>query len=261
MKNKVFGICHLCGKEAELSYEHIPPQSSFNKLKAKTYTMEQMMGRDALPWDISGLRYKQNQRGAGKYSLCKKCNNDTGTWYGEEYMKFHNTLAKMVIVKNGIIPNTYATISLKKVRPLPIIKQMLSMFCSINEPGIIDDDIKEFVLNKSATKIETKKYKLCMYITDSTNIQYAGYTVGGNIPSGEMYCVSEITTFPIGMILYFDPKPNMKYKGADITAFADCQYDNCYDIDMQIPMYEKNTLFPLDYRSKKEIIECRNKNI
>lgn len=63
------------------------------------YTMEQMMGRDALPWDISGLRYKQNQRGAGKYSLCKKCNNDTGTWYGEEYIKFHNTLAKMVIEK------------------------------------------------------------------------------------------------------------------------------------------------------------------
>lgn len=77
MKNKVFEICHLCGKEAELSYEHIPPQSSFNKLKAKTYTMEQMMGRDALPWDISELRYKQNQRGAGKYSLCKKCNNET----------------------------------------------------------------------------------------------------------------------------------------------------------------------------------------
>ena len=73
-----------------------------------------------------------------------------------------------------------------------------------------------------------------------------------------IFRVSEITTFPIGMILYFDPKPNMKYKGTDITVFADYQYDTCCDIEMQIPMYEKHTLFPLDYRSKNKIIECRN---
>src|SRR4029077_19760652 len=31
---------------------------------------------------------KYIQRGAGRHSLCAKCNNDTGTWYGTPYVNF-----------------------------------------------------------------------------------------------------------------------------------------------------------------------------
>ena len=32
--DKKYGICHLCGKYAELTFEHVPPKSANNKKRA-----------------------------------------------------------------------------------------------------------------------------------------------------------------------------------------------------------------------------------
>ena len=36
--SKIMGICHLCGKYTELTFEHVPPKSANNKDRAKLIT-------------------------------------------------------------------------------------------------------------------------------------------------------------------------------------------------------------------------------
>ena len=75
MAKKYYGQCCICGRESELTFEHIPPRAAFNQFALKQYDF----------WNYllhSNTRYIPSQRGAGKYSLCASCNNLTGEWYG-----------------------------------------------------------------------------------------------------------------------------------------------------------------------------------
>ena len=81
---KHFGKCALCGKECNLSFEHIPPESAFNNSPAKPVSGDKLVeDDDRMPWDTSGLKYEHQQRGMGKYSLCRDCNSFTGVYYGK----------------------------------------------------------------------------------------------------------------------------------------------------------------------------------
>lgn len=37
MARKVHGICCICGKESDLTFEHIPPRAAFNHFNLKLY--------------------------------------------------------------------------------------------------------------------------------------------------------------------------------------------------------------------------------
>lgn len=68
---KIYGQCHICGENAKLSYEHIPPSSAFNKISRK------MVGTDILSmivqdeWTLQDQRYKSFQKGFGDFTLCE----------------------------------------------------------------------------------------------------------------------------------------------------------------------------------------------
>ena len=76
MAGKRTSQCHLCGKHGELSYEHVPPQSAFNDRRIWVARGEQLFeGRQP-----DQLKREQLQGGAGDYTLCIKCNNDTARY-------------------------------------------------------------------------------------------------------------------------------------------------------------------------------------
>ena len=102
MKKK-FGKCHLCGKYEELTFEHVPPKSANNKDRAKLLTGKEIFDTKKLRTGES-LRYINQQQGAGNYTLCKECNNNTGDWYAKEYIKFANEIG--YILTNQIDLNT-----------------------------------------------------------------------------------------------------------------------------------------------------------
>ena len=89
---KRYGTCALCGAETQLTFEHIPPRCAFNNHPAKSYSGDELIktiaGEKRKPWDLSGLKYSNDQKGFGMYSLCSKCNSYTGKYYGNEYKKF-----------------------------------------------------------------------------------------------------------------------------------------------------------------------------
>ena len=167
MSRKI-GNCHICQKETELTYEHIPPYKAFNWESAKSIEGDEIMKLITddirMPWDMERLKYKSKQRGMGMYSLCNNCNNITGAYYGTEYIKFAYTIDKLfpeIIEKCKKNHTNITEIEIKGMKPLLFAKQVLSMFCSTC-PNITkkDEHIKDLLLNKDVTDLDPKKYKL-----------------------------------------------------------------------------------------------------
>jgi len=95
-RKKVKGICRLCGKNTSLTFEHVPPQSAYNKhTKYYKQSIEEMMKVDnLLNHKFKGKLY---QGGIGYHSLCNDCNNFLGTHYVNSYKDW--------VQKECIVPN------------------------------------------------------------------------------------------------------------------------------------------------------------
>lgn len=258
-KQKHLGKCALCGKTCELTFEHIPPRTAFNKYPAKFITGDTLLkNRKKLPWDIKGLPYINLQQGTGVYSLCSSCNNNTGSWYGKSYSSIAHIAQK---VFSQEITSDAQYLDIENVYPLQFIKQVISMFCSVN-PNIDMEELREFVLNKELSGIDESKYRIHMYFTRSSMKKLAPYSVKLFTENGTIIstAISEITVPPLGFILYFNPSENATYDGFDITHFANLKYNDKAKIRFPIIELEVNGLFPTDYRSKEEIIQTIEEN-
>lgn len=287
---KHFGKCALCGKECELTYEHIPPRSAFNKEQTKMYTGNELLADgDRLPWETDGLKYINCQQGAGAFTLCKDCNNITGKWYGNSYRYVAYNVAH-AIIEWADDPEAEA-IGIKDVYPLRFIKQVLSMFCSINNHVSINgyltssipqidkgqqsplmrtmiesqialknaaknmDELRAFVLSKDAVGLDKEKFKICMYLTKSNIYKLNGLTANLKLEENSYIVLSEITAYPFGFILYFNPPKNFEHQGIDITEMADIEYGQKGTVEFPFDLREMNTYFPNDYRTKDKIRE------
>src|SRR5262249_36684536 len=102
---------------------------------------------------------KKVQGGVGEYTLCERCNNDTGHWYGEEYAKWARIGDDLIRVwrQRGI---SLGEFGLPNVFPLRFLKQVVVM-CFSEMTGPIQSDafakanpkLAEFVLNKHETDL------------------------------------------------------------------------------------------------------------
>lgn len=255
------GKCALCRKECELTFEHIPPRTAFNSTPVKPVSGDKIMKDDErMPWEIAGLHYINQQQGMGRYSLCKECNNNTGAWYGNDYNLLSHVMHQVL---EEPFSDNVSGLEIREVYPLRFIKQVLSMFCSINN---FQDErmeaLRDFVLNKTAVGLDKTKYKVCMYFTRSHLMKYAPLSVIIKMDGSdcESMVVSEITAYPLGFILYFNPTDSWEYDGVDITYYADCNYDDLADIEVPLCIKEMNDLFPTYYRSREEIEKCVEEN-
>ena len=266
-KNKSCDICALCGKKRKLTFEHIPPRAALNNKPVKVVTGEALINQigdsNKLPWDMNGVQYTINQKGSGRYSLCEECNNKTGHWYGAEYKKFTGTALSIVFDENvNTNSNEINAVEISSIYPLRVIKQILSMFCSISGANKKMQTIRNFVLDKEIVGLPRDRYKLCMYFTQSSLArQYSMFVICSNGKNGtHMQMISEITALPLGFILYFDPKPDDLCKGFDITCFSNYHYDEICNVTLPLILYEINSTLPLDFRTKDEIKQTISEN-
>jgi hypothetical protein len=75
-RKKIIDVCHICGVNGKLSFEHVPPRAAFNNRRVVKVGFDDAahLGPDQVP------RGQIQQRGAGAYTLCESCNNWTGNW-------------------------------------------------------------------------------------------------------------------------------------------------------------------------------------
>jgi len=260
------GNCHICGVYGSLTYEHVPPEKAFNNRKVFTIAGSELLkviGLDQFPWDVvknRSVKKIQKQNGIGFYTLCGKCNNNTGGWYGGGFVDFIEQGYLHINERGGyskIVNGTTETIQFTNVYPLQFIKEIITMFFSVNSPqfSATHTDLKKFVLDKES-KLNSTKYALYIALMKGTIVRYVG-TAGilhVKPQSSIIRIVSEISTSPFGFVLEIDPKPDKILGGSNIIGLAkDYGYNDKTDIHLKIPVLESNTEYPLDYRTRQEV--------
>lgn len=193
------------------------------------------------------------------YTLCQDCNNNTGSWFGNDYVRFTHSICQAIVnshPKHGDIVSTNCTLY-----PLRVLKQISSMFCSVNHNN--DSDVvcslRRFVKSKTSLDFPSDIARIGMYAFIGGIQKNLGiFAVFRTSDTGNTTClVSEIDHFPLGFVLLFNPDDNTNIPGIDITTFASYDYDQEANLQLTLPCYETNTLFPLDYRTQNDIIRAR----
>lgn len=259
-KKKEIGTCRLCQKTKKLTFEHVPPKCAFNDDKVKMVNLKTMLenGTYSSVSDLDKQYGKILQQGRGGYFLCADCNSKTGQWYASEYNQFIKGVAYVLSeIKDS--PVECVHINFKKTNPLALFKEALTMFCDINEGLSADDNIKKYLLDKESTEFNTEKYRIYIHIHRGKMFRQNGFSIMVRT-DGTVINLSEITAFPIGLTLYKELPVGYKPKGVDITGFVKCDYNKEYDLNIDIPILESNSIFSGDYRTEEEIEEQAKKN-
>jgi len=253
MKKMQSGECHICGDFGPLSFEHVPPQAAFNDRPLLAHAIDEILEKGS---------YQKNkgkicQRGAGSYTLCQRCNNDTGAWYGKHYVNWVNQGMRILSASKGA-PTLYYNFL---IFPLAIIKQILCMFFSVNSVGFSENnpELVRFVLDKKL-KYLPHKIKIFLYYSIHSNIRQAGVMGKMNIIDDKKSSIfSEITFPPFGYILTFDRPPHKDM--LEITHFSNFGYNDFKSLFIKIPVLPVINLFPGDYRTQNEIDKDYQANI
>ncbi|MCC6192462.1 MAG: hypothetical protein IT318_25830 [Anaerolineales bacterium] len=108
----------------------MPNREAYNKRNVIEYSWNDIFVRKENP------RGRIIQGGIGAYTLCEKCNNETGHWYGGEYVKWARACFEFLNNRtpSGLDPDE-AVITLYDVHPLRFLKQVVVFFFSV-QPGL-----------------------------------------------------------------------------------------------------------------------------
>lgn len=197
-KRTKFGTCHICGSNGALSFEHVPPKSAFNDKP-----IIWRVGLDAAQPHTAISNPKPGQtsrRGAGAYTLCPSCNNQTGGWYGSAY-------ADWVYQGVRLIEHAEKAPSLYHIFhtfPLRVIKQIFCMFLSVTSPIFSErhEGLARFVMNRRE-KHTDPSLKVFVYF-DAALCRQSGVSVKSDLATGDLHAFSEIAFPPFGYILAVD---------------------------------------------------------
>jgi hypothetical protein len=114
------GLCHICGKYGKLSFEHSPPEAAFNHRPLVYAAIKKLIGTS----NLDNPKGRTQQRGAGAYTLCERCNNLTGHWYGGAFVEMAYQ-GMQILQRAGKAPTLYYPFH---IFPLRIIKHVICMF-------------------------------------------------------------------------------------------------------------------------------------
>ena len=259
---KYFGRCRLCGKEKDLTFEHVPPKSIFNNAQLRRYDGVEILDN---PKDFENkkLRSTKFNRGSGGYYLCKDCNSFLGSEYNSSYSYIANCIA-CEINKNSTSHTTgieFLSINLKWGR---FFRQVMSMFVDISDDCSDDELLRNYILDSNSTDFDREKYALLLYAVDDCKTQNKKIIGNAEIETLKIK-FAEITAFPLGFLLLIDDELNIQEKmgsanfssiGADITdmAFLDCNIES--QICATLPLHHMK-----DFESIVNVLEnfCRLK--
>lgn len=253
-KRILCGICRLCGENKKLTFEHVPPETVFNKGAVRNFGLDvvikDILKENKLPWEINYGKGKIQQRGRGGFYLCSDCNSCTGQWYVPEYSRFVHAI-QGAICQVGDQHFESLGLKIKRIKPLPIFKQVMTMFCDINNGLMGDDSLKEYILDKTNKSFNRNRYHLYAHIHSGALERMNGIMIQAT--NYGIITLTEISTYPLGFTLYIDKPQNYKPEGVEITSFSEWDYEDEHDVEIIIPKLECNTMFSGDYRTKEEI--------
>jgi hypothetical protein len=201
------------------------------------------------PGDAPKTKGTISQRGAGAYTLCSRCNNLTGHWYGSHFVSWCYQGMEL-LQRTGGQPSL---IYLHYVFPLSIIKQIATMLFSINTDQFrrANPELEAFVIDRDR-KYLSSRYRFFVYFNSQGRHRAVGTSGMLHIGTGAMHVMSELTYPPFGYLLVFDnAAPDDRL--FEISHFARYDYGQFEVMELRLPVLPTHTSFPGDYRSKEQI--------
>jgi hypothetical protein len=144
--------------------------------------------------------------------------------------------------------------------PLAILKQIATMFFSINSNGFCDahPELQQFVLDKEKTGLSSR-YRFFVYYFGGGSLRSAGVMGRMNVETGELLAFSELVFPPFGYVLTFGQNaPDSRL--AEISHFADFKFEDFRVGHVSLPVLETHLVLPGDYRTLAEIQRDYEKN-
>jgi hypothetical protein len=253
-RRKIEGHCHICGDFGPLSWEHVPPKQAFNSRPVEAYPFSH-----ALEFGLDDARPRGTviQRGMGGYTLCERCNNRTGHWYGTDFIEWCYQGRDLLIQAEGKPSLVY----LHYVLPLRVIKQVATMFFSACGAQFRHkcEDLVAFVLNPERRYLPPK-YGFYAYYNIEGTYRFSSIVATMRIDRNQTSVFAEITFPPYGYVLTLDsPPPDPRL--VSISHFARYDYNEFRTFPMQLPVLPTFLTLPGDYRTRSEIEITKTKNL
>lgn len=227
MSKKIMDNCAICREFRKMTFEHLPPEKAFNNLPVFNENHNNLVERSS---PYFGKKSLLNQ-GFGAYSLCQQCNSETGSWYGESYIQWAHQGMELLNQNNG---SSFIRCNFS-IKPLNVIKQVMSFFLSADRAGIYSDDlaIRNFIKEKESNDLPDK-YRIYLYLNNSKKHRLLGAHFIKDPAIRNIYKWSEFNFRPFGFLLGDDSPPAnaLQY---DITFFKNYAY-NSYE-HFRLPLF------------------------
>ncbi len=242
------GICRICKKEKQLTFEHIPPRVAFNK-HTRYYSIpmkDYLKNENPLEINIKG---KVQQGGHGYYSLCGECNSFLNENYVRSYAKWANIGMSLLLEYKFDFIHFYA----EQQNPKRVLKQIISMFISMNDTWFTEQypELLEFVRFPENNNFPDK-YRLYCYLNNEGQIRMSKWNF-----TNTHGIICESTFRPFGYVLNIGNNATID-KLTDISIFKDFSDKRNHIIELGLYRYPTYLPIPLDFRSKKEIEQTIN---
>jgi hypothetical protein len=117
----MIGMCHICGGQEKLTFEHIPPKRAFNSYPIAIRTIRGLMQQNEHGLDQAPLQ--KLRKGMGRDSLCEKCNGWTAQQYGNAFADF---AVQALRYKDRVDSDGKLAVPFD-IEPLRVIKQIIVM--------------------------------------------------------------------------------------------------------------------------------------
>lgn len=248
------GECHICGVVGPLSFEHTPPRGAFNNRTVVAATFDQVVSLGP----EGTAKGTIEQKGMGAFTLCNKCNNDTGSWYGNQFIAWCYQGMQILLASGGRPSLVYP----HYLFPLPTIKQVITMFFIVNQLGFAarNPELVAFVLNKHRKYLDPR-YRIFIYYNIEGNYRSTGIVGKVSLGSGSPPIIlSEMNFPPFGYVMTYNGTVPEKQL-AEIAHFAGYDYEEFKILNIRLPVLPTHIWIPTDYRTKEQIDADYQENI
>jgi hypothetical protein len=257
--------CRLCGTLDDLSFEHVPPKSAFNRDRAEMLGLDAWLEREKST-GRPGRRGTISQRGSGVRTLCRTCNSRAGRLYVPEMARWMRVGRYALRDNREAVDDADATVStlgiglkIKEVRPGRFVKQMVTMLLAIAPIGISDGypSLAAYARDPDVTAFpDGMSLYLNFYLGPIS--RFIGSAAVVRESDRATYAVTELAYPPFAYALVMGEPidaPALPY--CDITSFAAAPIDRLANVEMFMQCGFGHTPFPLDYRSPASLAADR----
>ena len=251
MSTNKTGICHICGNNGPLSYEHIPPRSMGNSKPVKSYRVVDIAEKyNTINVECTdGIRYRQQQRGVGFETICRNCNSYLGRHYVKAYAGCISELGALLEKEKDDKGRIGIHLETHNVPVLAFVKHVISNFCSTTQPGTMLD-CRDFLLDCKNLNLPNR-YRLFMFaVPESDAFVSSGWMeLLLNEEGPKTARIAFIATYPVGFYLYdmefSSAEPNSSRYGCEITLMAKQPWGARPRFSVDLPYMTISNSFPV----------------